>query len=72
MSSGYLTVEVLTVPARWEMVDSHDASRAWLFWKVVRLAASRHDIFQARKPQARILPSSSGGATDSHTETLTL
>jgi len=64
------TVEVLAVPARGEMVDGHDASRAGVLREVVGLATASVDVPETCITEPRVLAVLDCGAADSHAETL--
>ena len=64
------TVQVLTIPAGREVVDSHDASRARLLGEAIGLTSSRVDVLKTRVTEAWVTSLGVGRAADCHAETL--
>lgn len=65
-------IKVHTVPARREMMNSHDASWARFLGEVIGLAASCVDVLQTSVTEAWISTIGVGWATNSHTKALSL
>ena len=64
-------IEVLAVPAGWEVVDCHDTSRAGGLGELGRLGEAGHDVLQTGVAKTRA--SGLGGVgrrANSHAETL--
>lgn len=63
-------VKILAVPAGGEVVDGHDAGRAWLLGELGRLREPSHDVLQTGVAKAGVGPVRASWVPDGHTEAL--